>query len=179
MLIFRNFLILLSLYGICHVGAKQIEKKTYLKCRKVPEKNAGKITVHTAQNGSKTPKTARPSMVNSRAGLLTAHQATTWAWAGNSAPRLGRRRPARPRPLCGRRIRSDGHAGVPVDQNPPPRARRPNPRAFPSYSPQPLLPPPPSSVRRRPKVWRRRGPPRRRVRSPGCERTAVEWARGG
>jgi hypothetical protein len=114
-----------------------------LKCRKVAEKNAGKITVHAAQNGSKTPKTARPSVVNSRAGLLTAHQAATLAWAGNSAPRLGRRRPARPRPLCGRRIRSDGHVGFPVDQNPPPRARRPNPRAFPSCSPQLLLPPPP------------------------------------
>jgi hypothetical protein len=61
----------------------------------------------------------------------------------------------------------------------PRRARRPNPRAFPSCSPQPLLPPPLSSARRRPKVWRRRGPPRRRVRSPGLERTAVERARGG
>jgi hypothetical protein len=78
-----------------------------------------KTDQNRAQNGPNGPGPTRPT----RARRPPAHQAATWAWAGKVASRLGLKRPAHPRSTCGRRISSDGHAGVSVDQNPPPGAR--------------------------------------------------------
>jgi hypothetical protein len=72
----------------------KIEIKTYKEKskRKNSEKYLRGFTVRVAQNDPHRPG---PNAATARAGLLAAHQASTWAWAGKATPHLGRNQPAR------------------------------------------------------------------------------------
>jgi hypothetical protein len=108
---------LLYLYRIYHVGEKKIEIKPYKKSLEVFLKKLvnRKNTVHLAHHGPVQPS---PKRVTVRAGRSPDHQAATWAWAGKAVPRLGQKRPARPRNDRDRPIAIDGRALIPADQNP-------------------------------------------------------------
>jgi hypothetical protein len=129
----------------------------------------GKATVHLVQP-TWWPITAQCGPAQTRS---TACGALTCAPGRNLG--LGRESGAPPGPKEAQ-LRSELPSAVAAGTKSRSAARSPSNPRFTSPAPlRPLLLPPRDGDRRR---WRRRGPPRRRVRSPVRERAAVEWARG-